>query len=44
MSSETESDILNGMMTQYTTAAGAVLLVYDCFLTIGDEARARYKC
>jgi hypothetical protein len=42
MLGETEADILNIMMTRYTTAAGVVILVYDCLLTIGDEVGDRY--
>ena len=43
-SGETEADILNVMMTRYTTAAGVVIVVYDCLLTIGEEVRDRYTC
>ena len=37
---QAETDILNITITRYTTAAAAVILIYDWLLTIGDEVRA----
>ena len=34
---QADADVFNITMTRYTTAAGVVILLYDCLLTIGDE-------
>jgi Family of unknown function (DUF6533) len=40
--SQAEVGVLNVTITRYTIAAGLVVLIYDCLLTIGDEVGIRY--
>ena len=40
--SQAGPDILTVTITRYTTAAGVVILIYDCLLTIDDEVSVRY--
>lgn len=37
-----ETDLQHITITRYTTGAGVVVLLYDSFLTFGDEVRAAH--